>query len=320
MTVPTQHRGIKTLVAKKNWREAMNSDRAVLMFCISIALIFWLLNKMSQIFSSVREIQLVYQVPQGKALSTMPLAKFPAYVKGSGWELLSRKKVNIPIVVSEDSFQVITNDRLCKIIGDEYNVSPQSVRLNFNEIKIRVEDEAQKIVRIAGISNIIFKKGYDLSQPIKLSPNVVTIKGPKSLLDTLRFVYTDTIELKELYANKSLKIDIADNPLLHYSIQTLDVTVRVEQFTEKTLLIPIEIKNQPSTMKVFPEVVDLTCTTTLSEYSKVDSKYFSAEVDMKGVEPNSKNNTLPVILINKQPALVRNVKISPQSVVYFLEK
>jgi hypothetical protein len=298
----------------------LSSDRAILMFCISIALVFWVLNKMSQTFSSVREIHLEYQVPEHLALSAVPLTNFPAYVKGSGWDLLRKKTVNLPIVVGEDSFQVISNDRLCKIIGDEYNVSPQSVRLNFNEIKLKVEDEIQKQVPIMGVSSIIFKKGYDLSQQIGIVPNVVSVKGPKSVLDTLRFVYTDTIRFSDFHVDKTVKIGLADNPLLHYNIQTVDAHIRVEQYTEKTILIPIEIKNQPSTMKVFPEVVDLTCTTTLSQYAKVDSKYFSAEVDMKGVVPNSKNNTLPVIVVNKQPGLVRNVKISPQSVVYFLEK
>jgi len=72
-----------------------NSDRAILIACIFIALIFWLLVKLSQTFYTSADFQIDYQLPVGKSFVESPPTEGKATLKGSGWDLMSYQFGNL---------------------------------------------------------------------------------------------------------------------------------------------------------------------------------------------------------------------------------
>ena len=51
---------------KDDIRTFFNSDRAILMSCIGIALVFWLLVKLSQSYKTTEDYEISYTLPEGK--------------------------------------------------------------------------------------------------------------------------------------------------------------------------------------------------------------------------------------------------------------
>ena len=58
------------------------------MFCIGIALVFWLLVKLSGEYFLEKQVNISYQLPQDKAFSKKPPSDIVARVEGTGWDLL----------------------------------------------------------------------------------------------------------------------------------------------------------------------------------------------------------------------------------------
>ena len=294
------------------------SERASLLACIGLALFFWTLNKLSNSYRDFREVQLVYRLPPGKAFSAPPLTTIKATIQGKGWDFIINKKAKVTVTVNADSFQVIQSSRIKDIVADQLGLTSDAVHLDFDEIKIKVEDESKKIVPIQIVTALDFRKGYDLSQPIKSTPSEVEVTGPKSLLDTLKFIATDTLKLNKLREDAVKTIAITRHPLLKYSLESVEAAARVEQFTEKSMFVPVNIKNPTARMKIFPNKIKLTCTIALSQYNKINSNNFWIEIDFNGIMPGA-SNTIPIV-ISKRPENVRAVIYTPKSVEYYFEK
>ena len=289
------------------------------MACIGIAFLFWLLNKLTHTFRTTQWVKLEYRLPPGKAFRYAPSDAVRATIQAQGWDMIRYRQLKVPINVASDSFQVIPEGRIREIVADQLGLNTESVHLDFNDLKLTVEDEAEKTVPIAVAAQLSFRSGYELSQQIYTNPLTVKVTGPKSVLDTLQSIPTDTLRMKALREGTSAKIKLAAPPLLHLGVDVAEAILKVEQFTEKSLFIPVVVKNAPTAIKIFPNKIKITCTMALSQYSKINVSAFQAEVDFAGVSSDPTNNTLPINMV-KSPENVRGIHFSPKSVEYFFEK
>ncbi|MEO0040902.1 MAG: hypothetical protein RL329_350 [Bacteroidota bacterium] len=301
-------------------RVFLKSDRAVLMLCIGIALVFWILNKMSHSFRTYKSIEIEYRLPKGKTFSAIPIAHLTAAIIGSGWDLLGREKVKILIQMTNDSFQIIGGGRLRQEVARQYNISEEMIHLNVEQIPLYMEDEATKEVSVTPLTSLKFVKGYRLSGEVSVEPAKVVLKGPKNVLDMITTVYTDTIRGEHLKKNLEQLIPIQMPSQVINCIDTrVKVRLGIEEFTEKAMFLPLVVKNAPATYKIFPNKIKLSCTVGLSQYSNINPSLFEAEVDLGDIGTESRNNTVSVALV-KQPACVQNVQFMPKSVEFYFEK
>jgi hypothetical protein len=296
------------------------SDKAVLMLCISIALVFWVLNKMSHSFRTYAHIHLEYRVPKGKTFTAIPIPDLTATIIGSGWDLLGKSNVNIVLDLTKDSFQMVTGGRLRQMIAHRYNSSEDMIHLDVDHIPVYLEDEAFKEVRVEPLTQLKFVKGYRLSGEISVQPANVTLKGPRNVLEMISVIYTDTIRGENLKKNVEQTISL-HNPSQVVKLLDTKVIARlnIEEFTEKAMFLPLSVKNAPATYKIFPNKIKLSCIVSLSQYNSINPNLFEAEVDLGSVSTESKNNTISVVLV-KQPAGVQNVQFMPKSVEFYFEK
>jgi hypothetical protein len=295
-----------------NTKAFWTRDRAVLMSCIGIALCFWFLNRLSSSFRQTKSIRLDYVLPKGKAFSVPPPQYVQVTMQGTGWDMLLGSNQNIPLALNRDAVQIFPLKNL--IIQ---NLGNELVSSNVEQIIVQLEDAVTGTFPIEAITNITFAKGFDLAQDIELTPSVVTVIGPKSILENLESIKTDTLKAVNLSEKKTGKINLHYNPILQYSISEVEAHMQAEQFTEKSMFIPIIVKNASNKLKIFPNKIKLDCTVALSRYTELNANNFVAEVDLKF--SIDKGNTLPIIL-SKQSPFARNIKFSPKSAEFYIEK
>lgn len=295
-------------------RVFLTRERAVLMVCIGAALVFWIMNRLSTQFKRTTFVRLEYVVPSGRALSVAPPQTAQVTWQGSGWDLMTGRDPHIFLTAENDSLQsfsmraVISAQLGIEVLG----VAPE-------QITVELEESAARSVPIVVVSALSFAKGFDLADEIQLTPSVVTVEGPRSVVEQLNFIKTDTLKFDKLKDTLVTKARLVANPIFKFSRTEVEARLAVEQFTEKSLFVPIVVKNAPQSLQIFPNKIKLDCTVALGRYAQLSAANFVAEVDLKNVDLKSKNNTVAIIL-SKQPSFVRNLKFSPKAVEFFFEK
>ena len=248
------------------------------------------------------------------AMSVVPPSEAQVTWQGTGWDLLMGHEQRLSIQINNDSIQSVSlrNLMVQQFGNDVIGVSPEL-------ITVYVEEALTASIPIRAIAKINFVKGYDIADSIELAPSVIGVEGPRSAIERLLYIQTDTLIFDKLKDSVVTKIKLHENPLFKFSTHEIQAKIRAEQFTEKTLFIPIVVKNAPQSLRIFPNKIKLDCSIALSRYAFLEADKFSAEVDLKNIDFKTKNNTVAISL-NLYPKWVRNVKFSPKSVEFYFEK
>jgi hypothetical protein len=96
--------------------------------------------------------------------------------------------------------------------------------------------------------------------------------------------------------------------------------VPVDEFTEKTLDLPVKLINNHNydNVKVFPQRVKVTFTTALSRYPDMNEDLFEATADLD-LWRDHDYKSLPVKL-TRVPPFCKIVKVSPANIDFIIKK
>lgn len=298
------------------------SKRAIQLICFGVALVFWILIKLSKPYRTTQEFALVYDKPPGTTFTVQPPESIIATLNGQGWDLLAsyfsgnNRKLSIDLTNSAPRQTYFSTQLISKISQTNKDVLISGV--NIDLLEINLENEVTKKVPIALASNFEYNSQYQLKEAIRIIPDSITIKGPVSILEQINHWETETWDSKDISGNLEKKLNLVnpDNSLIQIIPSQVNAQLIVEQLTEKALFVPISIKNAPDSLKIFPENIKLSCIVGLSKYNSLAASDFSLEVDLKGIMLNAADNTLP-ILLTRQPDYIKGVNMNHQSVEFF---
>jgi hypothetical protein len=200
-------------------------------------------------------------------------------------------------------------------IGEELqviSVSPDTLYFILDEI-------ISKSIPVRPSVNLSFKKQYMQKSDGKVLPDSIMVFGPQIIIDTLQWV--STLPIQKSRVNDTIREEILLRPIktLQYGVEKVSVTIPVEKYTEVSLTIPIEAINLPNKLilKTFPGYITISAMVAVSDYSKISPDIFRAIVNYDDL--HGENNKLKVSLM-KVPDFVVNVKYSPKTVDFLIEK
>ncbi|MEM9919565.1 MAG: hypothetical protein AAF990_15815 [Bacteroidota bacterium] len=301
------------------------TDRSILLICIGIALIFWLLLKLSQPFKSQSTFSITYELPEGRVFKSTPPQKILATIEGRGWVLLShflgRNDLNIRLSLARTAQQTFNSSILKDKIQQGLNaIEVKDINLDYIQIQLDEANRRQLPVKLE--SQIDFKPGFQLKDSIRIQPDSIWLSGPTSVLAEYDAWPTEMLVLDRLTTSQQQLVNFVqpEDPVVRIDPVRCTVTIPVEQYTEKSaLFVPLSIRNASDSIKIFPDRIEVSCIVGLSRFNDLKSNQFELMVDLKNVRLDTENNTLPIIL-TKAPDYVSNVKYTPQSVEFFFVK
>jgi hypothetical protein len=302
-------------------------DRAILMICIGIALVFWILVKLSQVYRVWKPAQVNIEVPENMALTKMPPDNLMLKFEARGWDLLfsskNLSKLDLNYSMGEETELMISAGQLrSDVFEDLSSTRLKVVDVNYNELYLNLDDRLEKKIPLILNKKIEFAEDFNFSNRISLSPDSITISGPQELIQTIFFWETDSLTLLELNSTveKVIPLFSAPRELLLSEAHTT-VKVPVEKFTEKSFFIQLEIKNAPEkdSLSIFPSSVNVSCTVGLSKFDQLQSNEFKFEVDLGIAHLSEGKNTAPIMLV-KRPDYVKGVNYSPKSATFYIIK
>lgn len=312
----------------------LNEKVLIFFFFLLLSILFWFLTVMNKQYTTSISYPVRYiRFPEEKVLVNNIPERLELTVNASGYTLLRyhwRSRI-APIIFDVNSFALNTlrddpstlyilstyaQERIARQLSSEIqiiDINPDSLIFQFAR---RIEKDVPVQVNL----DLQFKKQFMQVGPFKVEPDSIRISGPELILDTIYRVQTESPGIIDV--NKPFQEELK---LLRMNKVDMDpsevwVQVPVEQSTEASLKIPIEVVNLPDSLvlRAFPAQVTVSFQVGLSAYETLNEHFFRAVIDYKEAG-NMLGNKLQVKL-DRMPEYIRSVSYTPKTVEYILEK
>ena len=134
-------------------------------------------------------------------------------------------------------------------------------------------------------------------------------------------VYSDAFLLENLHRTGTYPIALREQKLLKYDPQTVNLTVNVGYYTEKTVKVPVIGLNFPADKKfrAFPQTVSVTFRVESGRFGQVGSDDFVLATTYEELLENTESSKLRLHM-KAVPEGVSNVRISPAEIDYLIEQ
>ncbi|MFC5627079.1 CdaR family protein [Algoriphagus winogradskyi] len=297
------------------------SNLKVVVLCIAAATTFWILNALNKDdYNTIVDfpIELVYDKDQYVAVASLPKT-LEIEISGNGWDLL-RKYFNFnsdsyPVELSNPASKnyILTAD-LKRSLGEF--LSPTQLNsvlqdsLTFKIDKIKTV-KLNPVLDSAGFS---MSKNYRAIGPVTFNPSTITLKGPSSLLDSLK---SFPVNLEENRINKSIDKEIAltipENLGNHVTLEVENIQVKfdVVEFLEGNKRLKIKKLNFPKSVSLQNEEVVIMISYLVDERKSSELKDLEFEAILDYYKRNKEDSTITV-QVKPMPDYLEQVVAQPE--------
>lgn len=316
-------RKIKAFLHGEKWKEAL-----VFFFFALLAVGFWFLQSLQQEYEIEINIPVKYKnIPADIAFSNTIPEVITAKVKDKGSVLLNYTigRSFLPIEASMKNSQEkngtlhiskkqIENDIQKQLISTTslLEFEPQQISIPFNQ-------RVRKEVPVSFDGDVHNEPGFLLSGDIQITPSSVTAYATKAILDSLTLAKTTFIQVNKGTKTLTKTVQLQKVNGVNFDPDVVTVTIPIEEFTEKTLDIPVTCSSIPPryAVRMFPATVKVTCSVPLSRFKDLSEEMFEIVIPFGDMEQNV-SGALPITL-TKKPDWVHNTTLLPDKVEFILE-
>jgi YbbR domain-containing protein len=296
--------------------------------CLVLAVFAWVFTVLSNTYSYTVKVALNYKnTPQKRAFHSLQSDTINAVINGSGWQMLFSRMHNDINAVSvdlrslEDKSYIVLSSQLGQI-NDKKEISKQITSFNPDTLYFDFSNRKVKRIPIQLVTSVKYKRQFSQSGNITLNPAYVIVNGPASIIDKIAKWKTDTLKLDSVGESINTRLNLQPTKEGNVSVfpKNVEVTIPVDEYTEKTVEIPVKLINNHNyyDVKIFPQKVKVTFTTSLSRYAQTDEDFFEATADLDLWRKHG-YKVLPVVVF-KSPMFSKIVKIQPQNVDFIIKK
>lgn len=311
------------------YKHPFSRELRIFLIFLGISSFFWLLQSLQEVREVEMRIPVLYsELPPRIAITN----ELPSYVfvtirdKGTNlyYYYRHRKALTIRLNVLDyyhkEDIGKIPSSAIESLLHEKLMSSTQLIRISPDFIPVFFAPKKAKNLPVKLVSSLNFAAQHLLSDTPFIHPTNVEVFAPASILRGIKQVETQVLNIEELKDTTLVTIALKPIKGARFSVNTVEVRLCVEEFTERTFSIPVEGVNFPAghTLLSFPPTVNVRFFLGLSVYNKIKASDFQAVVDYKDVL-SSKDNVCKVRLV-KRPEVVQNVRMMPVSVECLSEK
>lgn len=307
----------------------ISKDALIFLFFLALSGAFWFVQSLDKQRETTLRIPVDYMgIPEDVELENKLPNRIEIKVRDEGLTLMkynSRNTVPLALDLERVYFAkgkiVITTDQLKNRISRYVLPSTAVLQIKPDSIIVLYHKLSSVTLPIKLNGEVKPSSQYVLSDSVQIEPSTVKIFGPKNLVDTMKAVYTEKLDLKSLSDTTFVKAKL-EKPKqgIKYAFNDVNIGVFVEMFTENKIEVPITIINAPADMniRVFPPTVNATYNVGLSNFKKVRDNDIKVVFDYnEAKELEKRRYKLQVI---EDSHYISNLRISPERVEFLLEE
>ncbi len=317
-----------TRLKSKILKSIKNKKLNVFLLFLVLTFGFLALSKLSKKYTENIALDITYvNLPEQRVITLDSSPKCKVVVSDYGFNLLAYyfKKHSIQIDFTKDVFVKdsqyiwVANKNRPKINAQLGNTT-EVISLESDTIIFPFETLFVKKVPVILNSKISFKSGYDILNHFNLKPDSINVIGTESEVSQVANVETKILNLKDVSdtINTVLFLKKFDKSNIKFSKNSVNVSAKVEKFTEGTLEVPITIVNKPLEVSInyFPKAIAVSYYVSLNNYKNIKPLDFKVECNFSEIENTNKTFFTPKLV--KIPESVKNVRMKQNKVEFIL--
>ena len=292
---------------------------------ISAAL--WFLIKLTKDYTTQTEFIVVYtEVPASKWIST-PEQQVKLSFVADGFATLRHNLVRpqrrvvslsleeVPYRLEGGNTYSYNTQYVAEKVADWLGVPSGNVTFNDDKQYFNMEELQSKEVPVEVPIDLMTQRQYYVYGEPQVEPALVTVYGPKNVLDTLVSVRTAVFTAANAAGrlSQTLPIDYYGGVVRSEQATAL-VTVEVEKYTETDIEVPVKVADSIN-CRFFPETMKVKCLVPIRDFANVNAASFQVLADtaqLHRLEP------LLDIRLTKVPEHVQVMKTEPDQVEYLI--
>lgn len=313
----------------------------VFIFFLFLSSILWLLTTLNNVYEVDLPIKIRYKnFPEGKVLREELPETLSIRIRSDGFSIIKFKYISNPSPLVDvnsfalnkiskkkpNDFFLITNSvskQINKQLSHQQEKKVEIKKISPDTLFFKFEDIISKKVAVKPLVDIAFDIQYNLSGKIQSEPDSILVSGGKSIIDTLQYVYTKHIALENIVKTTELESTISPINKVDFSSTIVNLTIPVEQFTEKSIDVPINSINIPDSLslKIFPRNAKVSFLVSLADYEKVGPMLFTLNVDYKSISESLEEHPERIkVNIAKYPDYIYSPVVKPNTIQFIIEK
>lgn len=293
---------------------------------VFVSFTFWLSTKLSNIYTLEQSFTLLLtEVPEG-IIPSDTSRKIKASVTASGFEILLYRLFDKSVTISLQEADFSSTLGRVSLRNQQFSIEQQlfdNTRLNqiypenLNIVYSRLDE---KRVAVVPQTQIQLRAGYLSDFPIQSKPDSILVRGPKSILDTLKGVSSMFFEATDVYEGISQEVGLKSIPELQLEQETVQLIMPVSRYSEKEFVLQVELINLPLgvRVKLFPPTAKLRATLPMALLNTVKESDFRLVVDCENLQ-DQESKSLKLNLL-KQPPGLKQLIWEPEEVNYLIRK
>ena len=295
--------------------------------CLVLAALAWLCITLSNPYNyTVKRVLSYKNIPQKRSFHSLQSDTVDVTIKGTGWQMLYTMMHGSSNVLTADLSSLNTGNYV--VLGTQQtqivdgNTNHDVVSFNPDTLYFDFLNRMVKRVPVKLLSNINYQQQFAQANTPILRPSYITIVGPTDRLSKITEWDTDSLIVKK--AGETIRTRINLQPVNEGNItiypKAVDVIYPIDEFTEKTLQIPVKLVNNIDfyNVKIFPQKITVTFVTSLRRYAETGEDYFEADADLNLWKNNGYSTLL--VKLTRIPPFCKVISIDPQNIDFIIKK
>jgi hypothetical protein len=248
-------------------------------------------------------------------------------IRATGFDLLgfrARQILEIDyasiIRYSKDSvYYMLSNSRirqLQKQLGENYEI----ISIRPDTLFLKLGKGERKKVPVRWMGNLYFQPPYYMADSPMVSPAFVEIFGPSSITDSIRFIQTEVVNFNNINSSFHKKVALRQPGIkgLSFRLDSVELVVAVQKFTEASFQIPVDVMNLPEgyVLKLVPKNVEVKCLIPFTKLNKISEENFKAWVDFATINKDEDRDVK--VNVTTDATGLRQVRSEPERVEFIL--
>ncbi|MFT4851380.1 MAG: hypothetical protein ACI83B_003946 [Sediminicola sp.] len=316
-------------MSKRFYNLFKNSKLKGIFFFLLLATVFWVLTKFSKQYTATATATIHYlNIPEATQIRDDNLKKIDFNLTTSGFEFLYYRFKNPIVDIDLKNFYIagkkkviIPKVELMGLVSSQLNNNLTIRNLPNDEFVVSLDAIIFKIIPVIVKTKFTYKDGFRSLDTLRVEPDSVVVTGPLFYLNEMNFIESILISQDDIDKTFTQSVSLIGHENKKVSIDPMEVnvSVNVAEFTQKKMVVPIELENAPqgTIVKLIPTTVAVTFNVSVEDFNGITASDFKLVCDF-----NDRNLDEDFILLKLEegPPRIYNIEFSTKKIDYLIFK
>lgn len=315
----------------KNIKRVLKKRKAKVFFVfLACSAAIWFIKALSQTYVSTAAFDLEYvNLPDGYLFKGASKEEMEVKLRAGGFQFLgfNFKNKGVSIDVSEAEKNAgkfyIPERRYRTQIEKQLSDAMALLEIENDTLFLDMLPVFTKRVPVKPRIQMNLGQNYLLDGKVEITPDSISITGPKAEIDSIVQLRTEKVILPDLTDDFTEELNILVSPKLKNTSFSEDEVVlsgRIVRFSERVFQVPVTVINLPKDLeiKTFPDKVSVVCKAKIERLKLLKDADFQVTADYAS-QKDAPSEEL-VLKLSKKPEGLHSVRLKKKNAEYIVKK